>query len=334
MNKKTVEFFMIVTNRSVYIADYCISSIIKVLDILSNDYHVQFKIYLNCLNTNKYEKFIAKWKNNKYTEICFSELTPEDFTFTKGIYKAKNGKVYNYPLEFEEPFDKTYKNSNANYFIAVDSDFEVLNPILVLDMLKYMEAHPDLPIFSTDRTETSQYFDSYSGDEIVLHERNDTWFLIFNNNYKVNNISCHPVDFYIKPNGEKIFFQFGKDNWNEYIDNCKKQNGKRQVYDGTAWLQHQIRSIYPFEIISIKDVHPKYDHMYIHYGAFSQNNSINSPFKIKIYRYLTIRRKIGFVFLPDSLNKKVKVIYKKISDFYFVKSNEERKKQMSQSNLD
>lgn len=47
MNKKTVEFFMIVTNRSVYIADYCISSIIKVLDILSNDYHVKFIIYLN-----------------------------------------------------------------------------------------------------------------------------------------------------------------------------------------------------------------------------------------------------------------------------------------------
>jgi NADPH-dependent 7-cyano-7-deazaguanine reductase QueF-like protein len=325
---------MIVTNRSVYIADYCISSIIKVSDILSKDYQVIFKIYLNCINQEKYGKYIAKWEKNKYTEICFSELTPEDFTFTNGIYKAKNGKEYIYPMEFEEPFDKTYKATKANYFISVDSDLEVLNPILVIDMLNYMEAHPDLPIFSTDRTETRKYFDFYSKDEIILHERNDTWFLIFNNNYKVNDISCHPVDFYIKPNGEKIFFQFGKDKWTEYIKNCKKQNGQRQVYDGTAWLQQEIRSNYPFETISIKDIHPKYDNLYIHYGAFSQNNSINSPFKIKIYRHLTIRKKIGFVFFPNSLNKIIKIIFRILSDIYFKKSNEERKEQMAQSSLD
>lgn len=334
MKKKSIEFYMVVTNRSVFISNFCIHSVVKLIDNLIGKYNVTFHIYLNCINLKKYSKYINKWSKYNYVKIIYSDLTPNDFFYDNGSYKATNGKEYLYPMEFEEPFDNGYSQTTADYFISIDDDFEILNPALVIDMLQYMEEHPELPIFSTDKTITNNHYDTYSKGNIILCERNDTWFIIYNTKYKVKNLSCHPVDYFVKPNGEIRYFKFGQDNWSEYIDACIQEKGIRYVYDGMAWLQKEIRMKKPSKIISIKDIDAKYDNMYIHYGAFTQNKSVNTYTKVKLYRLLAIKRKIGFLFLPNYINRKIKILYKIIFNICFMKADKERKSQSFNSDLD
>lgn len=334
MKKKSIEFYMVVTNRSVFISNFCIPSVVKLIDNLTDTYNVIFHIYLNCINIERYSKYINKWEKHNYVKIIYSDLTPDDFLFDGNSYKATNGKKYLYPMEFEEPFDRGYSNTKADYFISIDDDFEVLNPILVVDMLRYMEEHPELPIFSTDKTITNNHYDTYSKGNIILCERNDTWFTIYNTKYNAKNVSCHPVDYYVKPNGEIRYFNFGQDNWLEYIDTCIQEKGIRYVYNGMAWLQKEIRLNTPSEIISIKDIDIKYDKMYIHFGAFTQNKSVNTYTKVKLYRFLAIKRKIGFLFLPNYINRKIKILFKMIFSICFLKADRERKLQNSNSDLD
>lgn len=333
--KKSIEFFMIVTNRSIFITDYCVDSYKKVYNTLSGNYIIKLKIYLNCINISKYQKYINKWQQISYVEIVYSKLNIKDFEYRDGMYIAiPTGKTYKYPMEFEEAFDYGYANFESDYFISVDNDFEIFNPQFIREMLNILQRNDNLGLISTSKTNTCKYFDSYSNSTIFLQERNDTWFCIFKKESKVQGISCHPVDQYVNKDNKTIRFNFLNGNWYEYIENCKKEESIRSVWDGMAFLQDRIRKTFVSPIIAITDIFPEFENQFIHYGAFSQNISLNTPFKIWLYRKVAIRRKIGFYSIPEDLNFLVKKFYHIVFGLLFMKVFNERKIDNAKSLLD
>ncbi len=336
-SKKSIEFYMVVTNRAVFLADYCIESYKNVYDYLSQNYDVCLVIYLNCLNKEKYQKYIDRWSQIKFVKIVYSKLNLEDFKFIpeEGEYFVeKTGKKYRYPMEYAEPFDWGYSNFQADYFINVDDDLEIVNSEFIEVMLNVLENDPNLGIISTNKTTTREYFDSYSNDDIILNERNDTWFCIYTKKSRVSGVSGHFFEKCLLPDGSVLNFDFENGNYQDYRNRCKAEGGKRLVMDGTGYLQSLIREKFKSKIISVVDIDPRFENQFIHYSSFTQNKSVNTPFKVSVYRILVLRKKIGFSKLPNSLNKYVKYLNKIVFNFLFKKSVLERKLDSAKSSLD
>ncbi|MDO9153668.1 MAG: hypothetical protein Q7U47_08185 [Paludibacter sp.] len=98
--KKSIEFFMIVSNRAILIADYCIKSYAKVYKLLNPKYDIILRVYLNCINQNKYKKYIDKWSKYNFVRIEYSDLNTSDFNYRDGSYYVeKINKKYNLPMK-------------------------------------------------------------------------------------------------------------------------------------------------------------------------------------------------------------------------------------------
>lgn len=327
---------MVVTNRTIYLSDYCIKSYVLAYNHLKTKYDVELKVYLNCVNLFKYQKYIDKWKKFDFVVIEFSELKFTDFEFDGSHYILKlNGKKYLYPFEFCEPFDREFQNFKSDYFINVDDDFEILNPRFISKILNVLDEKSNLGILSTNRTSTSNYYDNFTEDEIILHERNDTWFCAFKKESRVLGVSTHPVDQFIYDNGDVFIWDYENTDWNTYFEKGKKKGiGKRHVWDGNAFLQEKIREKFNSKIIALSDIDSKFELDFIHYASFTQNNSIDSPLKVYFYRKLAINNKVGFKYLPKKLNNIAKKINNKLFKLYFQNAINERKRSSSKSKLD
>ena len=86
MKKKTIEFFMMLTNRSIYLAHYTIRSYVKVYVKMKSEYDIQLTIYLNAINYSKYQSEIDEFEKYPFVKLIKSASRKDDFVF--------NGKHY------------------------------------------------------------------------------------------------------------------------------------------------------------------------------------------------------------------------------------------------
>lgn len=336
--KKSIEFFMILTNRTVYLAKYTIKSYLKVFKALSSKYNIKLKVYLNCINIDKYEKEISKWNKYKFIELIHSKNKNSDFQWTESKYILKsNGQIYLHPMErMPEIQDKEYSSFESDYFVTVDDDLEILNPEFIQKMIELMETNPLLGVISTNKTKTHERFDDFSNCKIVAQERNDTWFCMYKKESKVRNMSMELLDKFISDSGkEYIWYPInGVDGWDEYFEHVLNESGIRYVWDGGALLQEKIRENFPSKIIALSDVDKEYENQFIHYAAFGKNKSVNTPLKIAIYRFFAIKGKVGIIYFSPLLNKYIKKFYNKIFRLLFSKAMNERLRPAQLSKLD
>src|SRR5262249_30278568 len=76
-------------------------------------------------------------------------------------------------------WDRELKLIDSPLVATVDADFEVLNARFVHRVLDDLAAHPEYIAYSTDYTPISVYSEPYSKENIILNERNGTWFCVY-----------------------------------------------------------------------------------------------------------------------------------------------------------
>lgn len=337
--KKSIEFFMMLTNRSVYLAKYTVKSYHKVYEKLKDKYDIQLTVYLNSINYSKYENNIRKLSTYSFVVLRESATKASDFIWKNDHYLSKsNGLRYTLPMErMSEGQDIAYKEFQSDYIVTVDDDFEVLNPDFIEILLNKMEETPNLGVISTERTQTHKKFDNYSQGYIIAQERNDTWFCMYKQESKVQGISMELLDKYICDNGDVYTWSPNapdKISWKNYYEITQTKEGDRYSWDGAALLQEEIRKSFNHPVISLSDINPDLTRQYVHYAGFGKNVSVNTPIKVFFYRYFYLRKIYGISVFPDSLNQFVKKVYRKLFKVFFEQSEVERKMPTPTSKLD
>ena len=121
--------------------------------------------------------------------------------------------------------------------------------------------------YSTDSSETSIGFDTYSQQLIRLNERNHTWFCIYRKEaFTLSQVSQR----YRECDAQEL---------------VASHNISRDVWDDAGWFQKDLKE----KDYLFKSLPASFSGDYIHYGAFSNNVKISRK-NILLYR---IARKIA-----------------------------------------
>ena len=114
--------------------------------------------------------------------------------------------------------------------------------------MRRLRAEPDLVCFSTDYSPTEVVHEPYSGNTIILNERNHTWFCI----YKQAAFERSQVS--------QAFHR-------EILPNVEIE---RNCWDSCAYFQKSLRD----QGLRLDYLRGAYRRDFIHYGAFSKNTSV------------------------------------------------------------
>lgn len=295
MYTETADFFMLVTNRDVYLASYTIKSYQKLAPVLQ-EYNWKLIVYLNCVKDDFKKVYIPEWKKYPFVEIVdnaefinVDELIPGNFIKSdEGWLKLIEGRY--------EPcgvvWTRAFRNFTSDYWVTVDADFEILSADFVIEAFKILQEKKDVVAVSSDFSNTNYVFDTFSNEGIIAMKRYNTWFCI----YKKEAQKCKTSHFY----------------YQEIV------HGLRLSFDEAAKFQSDLREQFGYDMRSVDE---KYRRSFIHYGAFSKNNSLDTPKKIGAYRKIAIlshRGLLGTNLIIDKIVRKCfmliyKVIYKKTS---------------------
>jgi hypothetical protein len=296
VGKKSIIFFMLVTNRDAYLASYSIKSYQKLKNCLDN-FSWKLVVYMNNLKEEFKEIYVEKWRKYDYVEIVdntefinVDELIPGNFIKSKeGWSKFIEGKY--------EPcgvvWTREFRNFQSDYWVTVDADFEILSPQFIVETFEKLEKNKNLIAISSDYDDNTNTYDSYSKENIIAMKRYHTWFCI----YKKEAQKCRTSHFY----------------YQEII------HGLRLSFDEGAKFQWDLREQFGYEMESVDS---KYQRQFIHYGAFSKNNSLDTEKKVCFYRIISILSHKGIMGNKNIIDKIVrrgfkilhKILYKKIRD--------------------
>ena len=313
LNQPSIVFFMLVTNRDVYIADYSIRSYRKLKPALEN-YNWKLVIYLNCLKNEFKNKYSKKWNDYDYTEIIDNSefIDAEKLIPGQEVIDDYGNKSY---LEgkFERGcavWEREFRKFESDYWATVDADFEIISPDFILEGLKQLEQNKNLAVFSSDSGSTDYKYDSYSDGYIIAMKRHNTWFCIYKRECQI----CMTSHFYYE---EEI-------------------NGERYSYDDAAKFQFDLEEKYGYGLLAATELNNVFRYSFIHYGAFSKNDSLDGPIKIYIYRCIIFLSRRGLIFLSPTciINKCFQFLGKALKIIFYYKINKERRKYHYVSKLD
>ncbi|MBE5318196.1 hypothetical protein IM793_03420 [Pedobacter sp. MR2016-19] len=267
--RKSITFFMLVTNRDCMFGDYGVKSFKKIYDRLNHSEKQHFKlfIYLNALTPENLNEYAVKWAAYPYVQIFDNTekirtknfVAGETISSPEGIDRVRDDINENY----DELWTSELPKFNTDYIATVDADFEVLDAEFYFHLLLALQ-NPDCLFASTCYNETAFCFDSYSSRNMHLYERNHTWFCIY----------------------KKEAFELSKRSHFYYEE---IRDGEVHAFDSAAYFQNELRKIPGKKFYHLPN---KYQANFIHYGAGSKNISINKS-NISFYRKLMITCKIG-----------------------------------------
>jgi hypothetical protein len=265
-----ITFFMLVTNRDVFIADYAIASYQKFYVKYYDRVPFKLIVYANCFTEKVKQRHFPRWQRFKFVELFDNkerakgtQFVAEDIIISpEGIKQKRENASEN----CDEIWSSELKKITTPYYATVDADFEVLDPEFIFIMLDALDRDPIAIGMSTDYTPTREnYYEPYSDRYLTLHERWNTWFCI----YKKDANKCPVSHFYFEEKNEK---------------------GITIGYDSAAYFQKRLVEDFKNTFLSLN---PVYQPQFIHYGAFSKNRSLNER-NIQLYRTLAILSKRGF----------------------------------------
>lgn len=252
---------MLITDRDCMIADYAIKSYQKIYAYKGKPYYKDFVVYayLNCLSEAHKAIYIKEWKKYPYIilfdnieKIKHEEIYPgKIITSPEGISKQLEDFAENY----DQLWSDLLPTFETKYIASVDADFEILNADFYFNLIRGLDANTNAIAASSDYSLDDYVFDTYSQRNLLLKERNHTWFCIYKKQaFELTKIS----HFYFEEKGE---------------------DGQMIAYDSAALFQSALRKAGK----AFLDSPMVYYSSFVHYGASSKNKTLNRS-NIKYYR--------------------------------------------------
>jgi hypothetical protein len=127
--------------------------------------------------------------------------------------------------------------------------------------MRCLRAEADLVAFSTDYSPTEVVHEPYSGNTIILNERNHTWFCIY----------------------KHMAFERSEVSHAFHREMLTGAPIERNCWDSAAYFQKSLRD----QGLRFEYLRGKYRRDYIHYGAFSKNTSITRE-TVALFRFFAI----------------------------------------------
>lgn len=298
-DRMSITFFMLVTDNDCMFANYGIKSFEKIFKKLVEADKKCFTllIYLNNLSSDSKSKYVSKWLEYTFVKICDNEekikskkfVLGETIISPEGIRRIRDDNNENY----DELWSTELCEIETDFIATVDADFEILNADFYFYLLNELK-NPNCIAASTSYSPTLFTFDTFSKEEIYIHERNHTWFCIY----------------------KKEAFKLSKRSHFYYEELSK--DAKRYAYDSAAYFQKELRENKNYRFVHLKD---NFSSCFIHYGAGSKNKSINQQ-NVKYYRLIFILANVGIIYTANStrLSNAINERVKKIARFVFDKT--------------
>ncbi len=234
-------FFMIVTPRDVVIGDYAIRSYQQ----LQGTDHTLL-VYSNYLLPEQKAYYFPRWEQLPRTAIQRNDHHDPDLQGIK--LRIKDEKLEG-PFEYCDPiWDRELPRIDSDFVATVDADFEILSPRFVYHMLDELAGSDELIGYSTDYSPTAVHFESFTQQDIILNERNHTWFCLYRREAFQKSSTSHA--------------------YHQEID--ETATIRRNAWDSSAYFQQSLRNLgYRFGHLD-----GSFRRQYVHYGAFSKNTTI------------------------------------------------------------
>jgi hypothetical protein len=254
MGEPEVTFFMIVTPRDVVIADFAVRSYAKIRDL-----DFRLLVYSNYLLPEQKAHYFPRWSTLPFVDIAQNAHHDADIA---AIGSRVNSERLEGPFEYCDPiWDRELRPISTQYIATVDADFEILRARFVNHMMERLRGEADLVAMSTDYSPTDVVYEPYTGNTIVLNERNHTWFCIYNRKaFEVSNVS-------------HAFHR-------EMLVGAPVE---RNCWDSCAYFQKSLRD----QGLRLDYLHGQYRRDFIHYGAFSKNTTVTRE-SVGTFRMLAI----------------------------------------------
>lgn len=254
MTAPEVTFFMIVTPRDVVIADFAIRSYAKIRGL-----DFSLLVYSNYLLPEQKDYYFPRWAALPFVDIARNPHHDADIA---AIGARVNADRLEGPFEYCDPiWDRELRPIATPYVATVDADFEILRPRFVNYIVECMRAEPDLVAMSTDYSPTDVVHEPYTGNTILLNERNHTWFCVYKR--KAFDVSTVSQAFHRENLGDGP------------VD--------RSCWDSCAYFQKSLRD----QGLRLDHLHGRFRRDFIHYGAFSKNTTVTRE-TVRAFRMLAI----------------------------------------------
>lgn len=245
---------MIVTPRDVVIADYAVRSYAKIRDL-----DFSLLVYSNYLLPEQKAYYFPRWEALPFVEIARNEHHDADIASIRTRIDAERLEG---PFEYCDPiWDRELRKIHTPFVATVDADFEILRPRFLRVMMQRLRVEPELVGMSTDYSPTGVVHEPYSGNTIILNERNHTWFCIYKQMA------------FLRSAVSQAFHR-------EMLVGAPVE---RNCWDSCAYFQKSLRD----QGLRFDYLHGKYRRDFIHYGAFSKNTTVTRD-SVTLFRMFAI----------------------------------------------
>jgi hypothetical protein len=236
-----ITFFMIVTPRDAVIADYAIRSYTKLRE---KDF--KLLVYSNYLLPEQKAYFFPRWERFPFVQVAYNPHHDADL---RGINERIHADALEGPFEYCDPiWDRELRRIDTPLIATVDADFEIFQPRFITFMLRELRSESDLIGFSTDYSPMEVVHEPYSGNTIILNERNHTWFCLYKRTAFERSTVSHAFH-------------------REILVGAPVE---RNCWDSAAYFQKSLRD----QGLRFEYLHGQFRRDFIHYGAFSKNTSV------------------------------------------------------------
>jgi hypothetical protein len=236
-----ITFFMIVTPRDAVIADYAVRSYRHL-----NDFDFSLRVYSNYLLPEQKAHFFPRWERLPFVDLV---RNPHHDADLRGINERVTSDALEGPFEYCDPiWTRELRRIDTPFAASVDADFEVFSPRFLGHMMSRLRAEDDLVGFSTDYSPTDVVHEPYSGNTIILNERNHTWFCIY----------------------KRTAFDRSDVSMAFHREMLVGAPVERNCWDSCAYFQKSLRD----QGLRFDYLRGKFRRDFIHYGAFSKNTSV------------------------------------------------------------
>jgi hypothetical protein len=216
-------------------------------------------VYSNYLLPEQKSFYFPKWSALPFVDIAHNPQHDADIA---AIGTRVNAERLEGPFEYCDPiWDRELRPVQTRYIATVDADFEILRARFVEMMLRRLRAEPDLMAMSTDYSPTDVVYEPYTGNTIVLNERNHTWFCVY----------------------KRRAFQVSEVSQAFHREMLVGAPVERNCWDSCAYFQKSLRD----QGLQLDYLHGQFRRDFIHYGAFSKNTTVTRD-SVAVFRWLAI----------------------------------------------
>src|SRR5919199_1714816 len=245
---------MIVTPRDVVIADYAVRSYASIRNL-----GFKLLVYSNYLLPDQKSYYFPRWQRLDVVEIAANPQHDDDLASIRGRIDSDRLEG---PFEYCDPiWDRELRKIDSPFVATVDADFEILRPRFVQSMLRRLRRESDLVGMSTDYSPTEVVHEPYSGNTIILNERNHTWFCIY----------------------KHLAFERSQVSQAFHREMLVGAPVERNCWDSAAYFQKSLRD----QGFRFDYLRGRFRRDFIHYGAFSKNTTVTRD-TVALFRWLAL----------------------------------------------